>query len=252
MAYLKQPQNRHFPPGGFFWLADGVSIRVGPGIEAFPGGTIMKTYKLGAVIGATGGAYLVLMSWAFSWWYVPSLMRLGTRLFSGPDLFGGAAFFILWGTSGVLGAMIVATGAALYAQGARWRWLLLTIGCLLLLGWLALWSAASIPGFVFGVGGGLILLCFLMTCLDWAATRPRLAGPAATAADLRLAAYLSYFIAAWGLCGLLGAPLLLLHPEPNSMQASAGSTMAVKVMVCLVLGSIFTAVAQRLERRAVP
>jgi hypothetical protein len=211
----------------------------------------MKTRRLGAVIAAVGAVYLVTVAWMSSWWYVPALWKLGPRALAERTPYGGTAFSILWASSGVLGAMAVALGAAVYCAVGRFRLLLYAAGGALLLAWLVVWSTVSHHAVVFGVGGGLILLSFLTFCLDWAGTRRHLDGPARTACDLRLAAHVSFFTAAWGLCGLLGAPIFALRPEWTEVRrtASAGSSLAVKVLVCLVLGWGFTAVAQRIERR---
>lgn len=149
----------------------------------------------------------------------------------------------------MLGAIIVAFGAAVYSAVGRLRLLLLAAGGALLFIWLAFWSSSSHNAAVFGVGGGLILLCFLTSCLDWARTRRDLDGSSMTASDLRLAAHVSFFIAAWGLCGLLGAPVFALRPELTELHRTSGWNLAIKVLVCLVFGWGFTAVAQRIERR---
>jgi len=206
--------------------------------------------KLGAGIAVIGAMYLVMVAWMSSWWYVPALLEHGPRAFTEGAPYGGKAFSILWAGSGVIGAMVVALGAATYCAVGTLRLLLPAAGATLLAAWLGFWSTSSRNGVVFGVGGGLILLCFLTACLDWAATRRHLDGPARNASDLRLAAHVSFFIAAWGLCGLLGAPISALRPELSELQgrSSAGSSLAIKVLVCLVLGWGFTAVAQRIER----
>jgi len=210
----------------------------------------MKTQRLGAVIAGVGAVYLVAVAWISSWWYVPALRELGPRALIERTPYGGTAFSIVWAGSGVLGAIVVALGAAVYSAVSTFRLLLLAAGGTLLVVWLVFWSSSHHP-VVFGVGGGLILLCFLSSCLDWAGTRSHLEGPTRTAADLRLAAHVSFFIAAWGLCGLLGAPIFALRSEFTELHrtASAGSSLAIKVLVCLVLGWGFTALAQRIERR---
>lgn len=211
----------------------------------------MKMQRLGAVIAVVGAVYLVMVAWMSSWWYVPALLEHGPRAFIEHTPYGGKAFSILWASSGVLGAIMVALGAAVYSAVGRFRLLLLAAGGTLLVVWLGFWSTSSHNAVVFGVGGGLILLCFLTSCLDWAGTRRHLDGPTRTASDLRLAAHVSFFIAAWGLCGLLGAPVFALRSELTEVHqtASAGWSLAIKVLVCLVLGWAFTAVAQRIERR---
>jgi len=206
----------------------------------------MKMQRLGAVIGVIGTIYLVAVAWTSSWWYVPVLFELERRA---PQ--SGTTFNNIWASSGVLGAITVALGAAAYSAVGRFRLLLLTAGGTLMVAWLGFWSTSSRNAVVFGVGGGVILLCFLVSSLDWADTRRHLNGPTKTASDLRLAAHVSFFIAAWGLCGLLGAPMFALRPELAKVQqtTSAEWSLAIKVLVCLMLGWGFTAVAQRIERR---
>ena len=72
-----------------------------------------------------------------------------------------------------------------------------------------------------------------------------------TASDLRLAGHVCFFFAAWGLCGLLGAPTFVLRPTFSELhRQDSGSSLAVKVLVCLVMGWGLSAAAQRTVRRA--
>jgi len=212
----------------------------------------MSTRRVGAVIAGVGAVYLVAVAWMSSWFYVPALLRVvPPATASGHTPYGGTAFFTTWAGSGVLGALLVAIGAHVYCAVGKLRLLLLAVCGTLLVVWLAFWSTPSHNPILFGVGGGLILLCFLASCLDWAETRHHRSGPTRTASDLRQLAYVSFFIAAWGLCGLLGAPTFALRPELTSVYRteSAASSLAVKVLVCLVLGWGLTAAAQRVEGR---
>ena len=203
------------------------------------------------MIAGVGAVYLVAVAWVSSWLYVPALLKLASRASSEHTPYGGTAIFTTWAGSGLLGAMLVALGAAVYCAVGKLRLLLLAVGGMLLLVWLAFWSTPSHNPVVFGVGGGLILLCFLTACLDWAETRRHVSGPTSAASDLRMAAYVSFFIAAWGLCGLLGAPTFALRPELTSVNrtGSAASSLAIKVLACLILGWGLSAAAQRIERR---
>ncbi len=206
----------------------------------------MKIQRIGTVVAGIGAVYLVAVAWMSSWWYVPVLVELESRVVAEHTPYGGTTFFIAWASSGVLGAILVAVGAAVYCAVGKLRLLLLAAGGALLAVWLAFWSASSHNPVVFGLGGGLILLCFLTSCLDWAQTRGHGSGPTKVASDLRLSGYVSFFIAAWRICGLLDAPTFALRPE----LTTAASSLAVKVLVCLVLGWVFTAAAaQRMERR---
>ncbi len=207
----------------------------------------MKTKRMGMVVAGVGTLYLVAVSWLLSWWYVPVLREGGTTAAS----FGGSMFFLIWVGSGALGAAMVAVGVAVASAMGRTRLLVLSTGLVVLLGWLAIWSTASHHAVAFGIGGGLILLCFLATCLDWARTRRHLGSASTLAVDLRLAGHVCFFIAAWGLCGLLGAPVFALRPDlADALRSSSvASTLATKVLVFLVLGWGLTALSQREERR---
>lgn len=210
----------------------------------------MERARVGVAVAGVGAAYLVAVSCLLSWWYVPVLREGGA--IAAP--FGGPALFLLWAGSGALGAALLAVGAAV-SSAAGWRRVLpLSVGFAALLVWLAVWSTAVHRPGVFGVGGGVILLCFLSSCFDWARARSDSGDYPRAAADLRLAASACFFIAAWGLCGLLGAPVFLLRPGAidAAHSSSAASTLATKVLVCLVLGWVLMALSQRVERRNSP
>ena len=83
----------------------------------------MRTQKLGIVIAGVGAVYLVMVAWLASWWYVPAYRDLGPRVISEPS-HGGTAVFVLWAVSGILGAVLVAVGAAIYSAIGRFRLLL--------------------------------------------------------------------------------------------------------------------------------
>ena len=212
----------------------------------------MSIQRLWAVIAGAGTVYLLVVAWLLSWWYVPALREFGAHSIAGRTPYGGTALFVLWASSGVVGAMLVAIGAAGCSAIGRVRLLLSGVALSLLLFWLVFWSAPSYNPAVFGIGGGLILLFFLLSCFDWAKTRQHLEPAMKTASDLRLAGHVCFFIAAWGLCGLLGAPTFVLRLSLSEMhrQELSGSSLAVKVLVCLVVGWGLSAAAQRTVRRA--
>jgi hypothetical protein len=64
-----------------------------------------------------------------------------------------------------------------------------------------------------------------------------------------MAGHLLFFIGAWGLCGLLGAPTYAIQPQlMQQFQNFPGAPdMAVKVLVCLVLGWLFIAAGLHLD-----
>jgi hypothetical protein len=81
---------------------------------------------------------------------------------------------------------------------------------------------------VFGVGGALILLCFIGILRLW--TKERMAlKDAPAAADLRLAAYVFFLMAAWFTCGIAGMPFAKAFED----QAP---TTPLHIMALFVLG----------------
>lgn len=205
----------------------------------------MRAQRIGAAVAVVGAVYLVAVGWMSSWWHVPALTDAAQRGLPEP---GGLAFSILWGVAGVLAPIVIALGVAIAARIGALRLLVLAAASALLMLWLDFWWTPAHNPVIFGVGGGLIVLFFLWFCLEWARTRNRLEGSMRTAADLRLGANVTFLIAAWGLCGLLGAPTFLLRPEVTAIRGAP--SMAVKVLVCLVLGWGLSALAQTMERRA--
>lgn len=107
-------------------------------------------------------------------------------------------------------------------------------------------SHRTIP-FSSALAGGLILLCFLASCFQWARNRDTLPEPIKASADLRILGYVFLFSAAWGLCGLLGAPTYALRPDiAQQLRSGSGApSMAVTVLVCLVVGWVCFALAER-------
>lgn len=203
--------------------------------------------KIGLVILTAGTVYLVLIAWLLSWWIVPGYREHGPGLLSRQAWYGSAVVFTLWGLSGPLGALMVAVGAALSGGVSGRRLALSAVGGMGLVAWFAFLSPTSHDPVLFGVGGGLILLCFLASCLQWVRNREALPELRKTAADLRMIGYVFFFVAAWGICGLLGAPFFALRPDLAHQfhTVSGASGMAVKVLVSLVLGGAFFALAER-------
>ena len=212
----------------------------------------MRLQRTGAPILAAGATYLVLVAFLLSWWFVPAYRDLDPQVNSAPAWYSGTGVFFLWATSGLIGALLVALGAGIVGGLCGSRLMLSLIGAVILTLWLALWSTSSHQPVLFGVGGGLITASFIFSAHLWAKSRPRLSGKRETAADLRMAGHALFFISAWGLCGLLGAPVYAIRPQlMQQFQSSSGvPDMAVKVLVCLVLGWVFIAVSQYFDSEA--
>jgi hypothetical protein len=203
--------------------------------------------KAGWVILGLGALYMLSMGWLSSWWVVPTMRRAGL------EGLPGTAFFFFWQLAAPVGALLVAIGAAFVARVERPRKAVI-IGVSLVV---AIWLGVSMGAIkqvippIFGIGGGLITLAFLGMLWDWARSRPALSGAAQTGADLGMAGHVFYLIAAWYLCGLLGAPTFLLRPDqamtimPENIAISLGTT----ILLCMTLGGVLTFLGRRVALR---
>lgn len=204
--------------------------------------------KAGWVIFGLGALYMLLMGWLSSWWVVPTIGQVGL------EGLPGTTFFLFWQLAAPVGALLAAIGAAFIARVERSRKAAILLGSLVMTIWLVFSMGAIrqvIPP-VFGIGGGLITLAFLGSTWDWAWSRPRLSSTARSGADLVMAGQVFYLMAAWYLCGLLGAPTFLLRPEkaltllPENAAISLGTT----ILICMTLGSLFLYLSRRVVLRA--
>ncbi len=214
--------------------------------ERVPGipGERTTSLKAGWVIFGFGALYMLLVGWLSSWWVVPTIRQTGL------EGLPGTAFFFFWQLAAPVGALVVAIGAAFIARVERSRKAVIIGGSLVV----AIWVGVSMGAIkqvvppIFGIGGGLITLAFLGALWDWARSRPGLSSAARTGADLGMAGHVFYLIAAWYLCGLLGAPTFLLRPEqamtilPENIAVSLGTI----ILICMTLGGVFTFLGRRL------
>jgi hypothetical protein len=205
--------------------------------------------KVGWVIFGFGALYMLLMGWLSSWWVVPTIRQTGL------EGLPGTIFFLFWQLAAPVGALLVGIGATFIARVERSRKAAILAGSFVVAIWLVFSMGAIkqvIPP-IFGIGGGVITLAFLGSSWDWVKSRARLASTARTGADLVMAGQVFYLIAAWYLCGLLGAPTFLLRPEqaltilPENFAISIGTT----ILICMTLGSLFTYFSRRAVLRAV-
>ena len=199
--------------------------------------------KAGWVIFGFGALYMLLMGWLSSWWIVPIIRQTGL------EGLPGTAFFFVWQLAAPVGALLVAIGAAFIARVERLPKAVIIGGSLVVAIWLVVSMGAIkqvIPP-IFGLGGGLITLAFLGALWDWARSRPGLSSAARMGADLGMAGHVFYLIAAWYLCGLLGAPTFLLRPEQamTILPANTAISLGTTILICMTLGSVFTFLSHR-------
>lgn len=209
----------------------------------------MKSKNIGIILLIIGILYLLIVSWLCSWWYVSDYRELGSKFISSSSWYTSLPFNIIWGFSAPLGSVLVVFGFALSSQVEKKRILIFSIGSTILLFWLAMWYVSSITSRLYGIGGGIIIICFLISVWSWAKKRSTTQAGQRLAADIRIISYLFFLIAAWGLCGLLGSPLFGLRPEIMiEFKTQQGAyTMGAKVLICLVFGFILVAISEYIE-----
>ena len=189
----------------------------------------MTKQKVGLILFWIGAIY------AFVWGVLASIsvgsaFRDSTMTELSQTMWAFTGFWhLFWAFSLPSGALVAGIGIMLYS-GTRgstlWK---VGIGVFLavVLG-MVLANLGHIPP-LFGVGGTLILLSFLGTLWFWAKERLGLEGASTTAADLKLAAYVFFLLAAWFTCGLGGQPFARALEE-------VPFTTPIHIMVLLVLG----------------
>jgi hypothetical protein len=209
----------------------------------------MKSKRTGIVLIIIGLLYLFTVSWLSSWWYVPDYRQSGPDFVSGSSWYTSVPFFIIWGISAPLGSLLLIIGSALYVQVEMKYILFFIFGSVILLWWLGFWNTCSINSKLYGIGGGIILCSFLISVWNWVKKRSRMESRNRLASDIRIISHLFFFIAAWGLCGLMGTPLFGLRPEKMiEFKTQQGAyTMGIKVMTCLALGWILLTLSQHIE-----
>lgn len=104
---------------------------------------------------------------------------------------------------------------------------------------------SSITSRLYGIGGGIIIICFLISVWSWAKKRSTIEVGHRLTADLRIISYLFFLIAAWGLCGLLGSPLFGLRlcitaciPERSFIDADVDLDIGILKELKFIEGTI--------------
>lgn len=199
---------------------------------------------IGLALFGIGAILMFIVGFILSWWYVPAIREHGFGNLPFP-----VALTLLWGASAPFGAILAAVGAALYAQVGRTRLLILIAGSVVLTGWIILWRVSEVPSALFGIAGGLIVVFFLGVLWTWSRSRPALSASERTGSDLQMLGHVFFLIAAWYLCGVLGAPMFALRPElaeQFAVSTSALASLASLISICLALGWACTFLGHRI------
>ena len=204
------------------------SVEAGEYKNISQAGRKVTAYRIGLVIFCVGTLYMIVASVLATWWVVPTMREIGLHNF-------GEAV-LLWAVSVPLGSLLIALGGALMASDRRlWFWVAATVAIVF---WLSSGPITEILSPLFGIAGGFIMFFFLGIAWNWVKVRSQLSAAAQKIVDLQMIGYVFFIIAAWNLCGLLGAPIFALRPSLSQqfnveiLAISLGST----VLICLTIG----------------
>ena len=205
------------------------------------------TSTLGLVVFGIGAALMLVIGFGASWWFVPAIRAVGMDRLTTAGLVTA-----LWGASAPLGALLVAIGGGLYARARGRVIVLLIIGSLVIIAVTALWPVRRPVPALFGIDGGLITLFFLGLLWNWARSRPGLSRQERLGSDLSMGGHVFLLVAAWYLCGLLGAPTFALRPElmEEYGTVSSAASLGSLISVYLAIGWGFMFAGQRVALRA--
>ena len=171
----------------------------------------MKTAKMGLVVFWIGTACMIGMGLVASLSAKSAYRHLSLDQVNETAWAYGGPLLGLWASAVPVGAILAGVGVLSYVRAQRSRIWLFGIGVFavlladILIKWRILPTLGHFPP-LFGVGGGLIVACFVAILWFWAKRRTTLEGLARTAADLQLTGYVFLFTAMWYLCGDLSRP----------------------------------------------
>jgi hypothetical protein len=201
----------------------------------------MKTNRVGLIVFWTFVVYLVGISCVASWWVVPIFRNLAPDQISETVWGGSNLVRRLWSFSVPVGSVLACVGLLIYSRSKWTHIVLFGIGATLLLSGVGFMPISGYYPPVFGIGGVLVMVLFLITVLFWAKRRPLLEGSAGTAADFQLVGYVFFLVAMWYLCGLLGPPNYLLNTDKvqqfDTLQNAQAE--ALKILIYFIFGWLF-------------
>ena len=211
----------------------------------------MNSKIIGLILFLIGLFYMLIIGWLLSWWYVPDFREYGFDFITGSSFYSSNILFTLWALSVPLGSILACIGLGLYVKVEKFHLILFIIGSIVLLFWLGLWNQSFLHAPIYGIGGGIILICFFYSLWYWTKKRSILDYNDRLASDLRMIGLIFFVIAAWGLCGTLGVPSSSLRSELllKFNTQNLAYAMGAKVLICLVLGWIFMALSNYIEFR---
>lgn len=193
----------------------------------------MTKQKVGLIL------FWIAVVWVISWGVIGSIfvgtadrnltmdeLNLTMWAVTGP-------WYLIWAIFGVpVGALVAFIGMLLHSGAKGSTVLKYGIGSFLALAFsMSIGLIGHIPP-VFGLGGTLILLCFFGILWFWTKERMALKETSDAGANLKLAGYVFFLMAAWFTCGIASLPFL------KAFEGEAPTT-PLHIMVLFVVGWVF-------------
>jgi hypothetical protein len=193
----------------------------------------MKKEKVGLLIFWIAAIWILLWGIIGSLFLTPVYRNLTMEEVNQTMWASNGIWFIIWGVFGVaLGAIIALIGVLLNSGAKISTALKYGIGIfLVLIISMMVGMGGHIP-ILFGIGGTIMLLCFIGILKMWAKERMAIKNESYIALDFKLVSYVFFLITAWFTCGMAGFPYL---------KAMEGVTQGspIHLMIFFVLGWIF-------------
>ncbi len=193
----------------------------------------MKKEKVGLLIFWIAAIWILLWGIIGSLFLTPVYRNLTMEEVNQTMWASNGIWFIIWGVFGVaLGAIIALIGVLLNSGAKISTALKYGIGIfIILLVSMMAGTIGHIP-ILFGIGGTIMLLCFISILKMWSKERMAIKNESHIALDFKLTSYVFFLMAAWFTCGMAGVPYL------KAMEGvKQGSP--IHIMIFFVLGWIF-------------
>jgi len=178
----------------------------------------------------------------------PGYTRLGEGYWDTVDR-TGIFLAYLWALSFPIATILFMAGLLLRANVKTVRIITFIVSCFFAL-FVIINIQSSVSSPIFGIGGILIELIFILTIWNWGKERATLERNLKNIVDLRMVGYMFFALSAWFMCGL-GATIAFAT-NPNTVQLFANSpetqanavSILYKIITCLVLGWFFIFLSQ--------
>jgi len=203
----------------------------------------MNKEKVGSIL------FWLAVIWIFLWGIIGSLsLTPAYRNLTTEEIYQtmwapNSIWFMIWGIYGVaLGAIIALFGIMLNSGAKVSTALIYGIGLVLIMFISMMLSMIGHIPILFGIGGTIILLCFVSILRMWAKERMALKDKSSIALDFRLIGYTFFLLTAWFTCGVVSMPFL--KAVEGIQQGSP-----IHVLIFFTLGWLFLCLSYYKEQK---